>query len=122
MKEQPPQVFIAHDSQLQTKTLRSKPSDFHCLRPDRHRVYHPLKAESRHAKLVATSDRSIEVVPLYVDLSPSAYLIWSRTERAAFIDRSNHLALPHRREAGRRRDGCGLQGRGHPPAPLCGPE
>ena len=29
------------------------------------------------------------------------------------IDRPNHLALPHRREAGRRRDGCGLQGRGH---------
>src|ERR1700756_3880528 len=29
-------------------------------------------------------------------------------------DRPNHLALPHRREAGRRRDGCGLQGRRHP--------
>jgi len=26
------------------------------------------------------------------------------------IDRQNHLALPHRREAGRRWDGCGLQG------------
>src|ERR1700690_562684 len=25
------------------------------------------------------------------------------------IDRPNHLALPHRRESGRRRDGCGLQ-------------
>ena len=32
--------------------------------------------------------------------------------------RPDHLPLPHRREAGRRRDGRGLQGRGHPAAPV----
>src|ERR1700730_515741 len=33
--------------------------------------------------------------------------------RAGFFDRPNHLALPHRREAGRRRHGCCLQGGGY---------
>src|SRR5215470_7414080 len=35
-------------------------------------------------------------------------------------DRGNHLALPHCREAGRWRDGCGLQGRRPRTRSLCG--
>jgi uncharacterized membrane protein YphA (DoxX/SURF4 family) len=39
-----------------------------------------------------------------------------------FHDRPNHLALSHRREARRRRDGCGLQGRGCEARTLCRPQ
>ena len=38
------------------------------------------------------------------------------------FDRHDNFALPHPRKAGRRRHGCGVQGRGHPPAPLRRPE
>ena len=41
-----------------------------------------------------------------------------RARDRRFPDRPDHLALPHRREAGRRRNGRGLQGRGHPAAPI----
>ena len=37
-------------------------------------------------------------------------------------DWAKHIALPHRREIGRWRDGCGVQGGGCKAAPLCGPE
>jgi hypothetical protein len=30
IKEDPPQVVIAHDSQLPTKTVGSEPDNFHC--------------------------------------------------------------------------------------------
>ncbi len=58
--------------------------------------------------------------PQRIDVPQLASLIWSRTEQALFIDRPDHLALPHRREARRRRDGCGLQGGGHPTRTLRG--
>src|ERR1019366_9758989 len=37
-------------------------------------------------------------------------------------DRPNHFPLPHRREAGRRRNGRGLQGGGHRPWSFRGPQ
>src|SRR6266853_2119732 len=43
MKEQPPQIFIAQNSQLQTKTVGSKSSDIHCRLHERRTVYHSLK-------------------------------------------------------------------------------
>jgi hypothetical protein len=51
--------------------------------------------------------------PQCIDLPQLGQIGWSRTERAFFVDRPNDFALPHRRQAGWRRDGCGLQGRGH---------
>ena len=53
---------------------------------------------------------------------PRAPSRWRRTttppRERRVAHRSDHLPLPHRRESGRRRDGRGLQGRGHPPAPV----
>src|SRR6266853_868212 len=43
MKEQPPQIFIAQNSQLQTKTVGSKSSDIHCRLHERRTVYHSLR-------------------------------------------------------------------------------
>jgi hypothetical protein len=41
------------------------------------------------------------------------------TERAFFIDRPNHLTLPHCRETRRRWHGCCVQGRRPRPRPSC---
>src|ERR1043165_3005194 len=43
----------------------------------------------------------------------SADLKMNRSTPAYWNDRPDHLALSHRRETWRRRDGCGLQGRGY---------
>lgn len=50
IKEEPPQV-IAHDSQVQAKTVGSKPGNFHCSRPERHRV-NPLEGRTEARETV----------------------------------------------------------------------
>src|ERR1700691_2027910 len=52
----------------------------------------------------------------------SLALYYGPARSSALIDRSNHLALPHCRKAGRRRHGCGLQGRRRNLAPICRPK
>ena len=42
-----------------------------------------------------------------------------RAGERGFPDRAHHVALPHRREAGPRRHGCGLQGRVRPAPAIC---
>lgn len=50
----------------------------------------------------------------FVDLGTGRHLRWRQYDGLRVAHRADDFALPHPREVGRRRDGCGVQGRGYP--------